>query len=116
MNLFTIGYEGRSADELPSSVAASGVTTVVDVRDLPLIRKRNYQFVVLDLPPLSEGSSAVRMAGLADGMILVAEAERARVEVVQRAKESLQDADARLLGAVLNKRRFYIPAWLYRRV
>jgi len=42
MNLFTIGYEGRSADELPSSVATSGVTTVIDVRDLPLSRKRGF--------------------------------------------------------------------------
>ena len=47
MNLFTIGYEGRSADELPSSVAASGVTTVVDVRDLPLIRKRGFSKTAL---------------------------------------------------------------------
>jgi uncharacterized protein (DUF488 family) len=47
MNLFTIGYEGRSADELPSSVADSGVTTVVDVRDLPLSRKRGFSKTAL---------------------------------------------------------------------
>lgn len=42
MNLFTIGYEGRAADELPDSIAAAGVTTLVDVRDLPLSRKRGF--------------------------------------------------------------------------
>jgi len=47
MNLFTIGYEGRTADELPGSVAASGITTVVDVRDLPLSRKRGFSKTAL---------------------------------------------------------------------
>ncbi len=42
MNLFTIGYEGRSTDEFADSVAAVGVTTLVDVRDLPFSRKRGF--------------------------------------------------------------------------
>lgn len=42
MTLFTIGYEGRAADELPGSIAAAGVTTLVDVRELPLSRKRGF--------------------------------------------------------------------------
>jgi uncharacterized protein (DUF488 family) len=47
MTLFTIGYEGRAADELPGSVAAAGVTTLVDVRDLPLSRKRGFSKTAL---------------------------------------------------------------------
>ena len=47
MILLTIGYEGRTADELPGSVAASGVTTVIDVRDLPLSRKRGFSKTAL---------------------------------------------------------------------
>jgi uncharacterized protein (DUF488 family) len=41
-DLFTLGYEGRSAVDLVTSMAASGITTVVDVRDLPLSRKRGF--------------------------------------------------------------------------
>lgn len=47
MNLFTMGYEGLSANDLPRSVTASGVTTVVDVRELPLSRKRGFSKVAL---------------------------------------------------------------------
>ena len=47
MTLFTIGYEGRAADELPDSVAAAGVTTLIDVRDLPLSRKRGFSKTAL---------------------------------------------------------------------
>jgi len=47
MNLFTVGYEGRAPDELPGSIAAAGVTTLVDVRDLPLSRKRGFSKTAL---------------------------------------------------------------------
>jgi len=42
------------------------------------------------------------------------EAERSRWEVVQRTKELLVKSNANVLGVVINKRRFYIPKWLYR--
>lgn len=64
MKLFTIGYEGRTADELPASVAASGVTTVVDVRDLPLSRKRGFSKTALALLLSGSGVDYVHERGL----------------------------------------------------
>jgi len=40
--LWTIGYEGFTADEWLDSLAASGVQTVVDVREMPLSRKPGF--------------------------------------------------------------------------
>lgn len=76
--------------------------------------KEHYRFVVFDLPAVSQMSIVPRLAGLFDGVIIVVEAERLRWEVVQRMKERLVKAEANVLGVVLNKRRFPIPAWLYR--
>jgi capsular exopolysaccharide synthesis family protein len=78
--------------------------------------KEHYRFVVVDLPALSEASSAARLASLCDGAVLVIEAERLRREIMQRAKVRLLECDVNLLGVVLNKRRFHIPGWLYRRL
>jgi Mrp family chromosome partitioning ATPase len=39
-----------------------------------------------------------------------------RVQIVERTKERLEEVNARILGVVLNKRRFYIPSWLYRQI
>ena len=64
MNLFTIGYEGRTADELPRSVAASGITTVIDVRDLPLSRKRGFSKTALALLLAGSGVDYVHERGL----------------------------------------------------
>jgi uncharacterized protein (DUF488 family) len=40
--LFTVGYEGRQLDELIAMLAASKVTVVIDIRELPLSRRRGF--------------------------------------------------------------------------
>lgn len=76
--------------------------------------RKNYQFVVIDLPAVNEASWALRLARLCDGVGLVVEAERSRWEVAQRTKELLEQSNAKIIGVIVNKRRFYIPQWLYR--
>ncbi|MFC1794588.1 GumC family protein [Planctomycetota bacterium] len=76
--------------------------------------KQKYSYVVIDMPALKEASSAIRLAGLCDGVVLVVEADHLRWEIVQKAKEQFPKWNAKILGVVLNKRRFHIPKWLYR--
>jgi capsular exopolysaccharide synthesis family protein len=78
--------------------------------------KKDYRFVVIDLPTVNQASWAVRLASLCDGVALVVEAERSRREVAQRVKEQLLNSRAKVLGIVINKRRFRIPGWLYHRL
>jgi uncharacterized protein (DUF488 family) len=40
--LFTFGYEGLSIDEFIARLTAAGVKTIVDVRELPLSRKKGF--------------------------------------------------------------------------
>jgi capsular exopolysaccharide synthesis family protein len=75
--------------------------------------KKDYRHVVIDLPAVNEASWALRLAGLCDGVGLVVEAERSRWEVAQRTKELLEQSKAKIIGVIINKRRFYIPRWLY---
>lgn len=77
--------------------------------------KNEYGFVLFDTPPL-EGNelSAVKLGGLVDGVILVIEAERVRWEVVQHARDRLTQGNVDILGAVLNKRQYHVPRWLYK--
>jgi uncharacterized protein (DUF488 family) len=42
MTLFTIGYEGMDIHYFMSLLAARGISTVVDVRELPLSRKPGF--------------------------------------------------------------------------
>ena len=40
--LFTIGYEGRALDELIAILAANKIGRVIDIRELPLSRRRGF--------------------------------------------------------------------------
>jgi Mrp family chromosome partitioning ATPase len=84
-------------------------------RLLEAIRNR-FPFVVVDLPPAPESVFSLAIAECLDGVLLVLEAERMRVQVVERAKQLFSQSRVNLLGAVLNKRRMHIPGWLYRRL
>jgi len=42
MRIFTIGYEGLDLPSFTAALARHGVETVVDVRELPLSRKRGF--------------------------------------------------------------------------
>ena len=73
--------------------------------------------MVFDVPATMDmASSALQVANLADGVIMVVEAERTGWHVVKEARDLLRQANAEILGVVLNKRKFYVPDWLYRRV
>jgi polysaccharide biosynthesis transport protein len=75
---------------------------------------REYNFVLVDTPALHEAGWVTQLASVANGVVLVIEAEQTRWEVVQQAKEVLGQAHVNVLGVVLNKRQFHIPEWLYR--
>lgn len=40
--LFTIGYEGRDIDEFVSLLKDNGITRLIDVREIPLSRKKGF--------------------------------------------------------------------------
>jgi Mrp family chromosome partitioning ATPase len=78
------------------------------------IWRRKFDYVLLDCPALRTSPAAAVLAPLLDGVALVVEAGRTRRADIQFAQRMLAGAQANLLGLVLNKRRYPVPAWLYR--
>lgn len=73
----------------------------------------NYDFIVLDMPPVSDISLALRTAGMIDAVVLVVENEKVDVELARRTRDLLLREKIKLMGVVLNKRRSYVPHWLH---
>ncbi len=88
-------------------------TTILELQE---IWEKEYEFVIIDLPPLFEDSRTELIARISNKVLLVVEAERERWQVVQRAKEQLKETGINLAGVVLNKRKYYIPQYLYDRL
>jgi capsular exopolysaccharide synthesis family protein len=73
-----------------------------------------FRLVIVDLPPAEARGAGLHLASGLEGLLLVVEAERVHSHVARRVKQQLEQAGARLLGIVFNKRVQHIPAWLYR--
>jgi len=78
--------------------------------------RETFDYILISAPALSRETEAIFMGQLADGVALIVEANHSRRETVRRAKERLESARVRLLGAVLDQRTFPIPEKLYQRL
>lgn len=67
---------------------------------------------IVDGPPLLTSLEAYRLCGEADGVVLVVEAERTTSAALDAARALMEGCRGRLLGAVLNKRRRRLPAFV----
>lgn len=75
-----------------------------------------FDYVLIDAPPLNSCADAMVFGRLADGVVLVLEANVTRRETALRVAEKLRATKIPVLGAVLNKRTFPIPSALYKRL
>jgi protein-tyrosine kinase len=75
-----------------------------------------FDFVIIDAPPLTRYADAIAIGQLTDGLVLVLEAGSTRREAAQIAAATLRSSKIPILGAVLNKRTFPIPEKIYKRL
>lgn len=66
--------------------------------------KETYDMMIFDTPPVLAVTDAQILANLVDGSILVVRSKQTEYEEAIRAKEALEPARGKLLGAVLNDR------------
>ena len=104
-------------EDLNISVIPAGETLSqaidLDVVDNLLARLRSqFDFIVVDGPPVNSYADASVLATKVDGVILVVEADNTPVVEAENAKRQLGKVGARILGVVLNRRRSYIPAFI----
>ena len=78
--------------------------------------REEFDHVLVSAPPLARESEATLMGQLADGIVLIVEANQSRRDTIRQAKEHLETAQVHILGAVLDQRTFPIPEFLYRRL
>jgi succinoglycan biosynthesis transport protein ExoP len=78
---------------------------------VPKLKASDFDYIIFDMPPISQISITPRLAGFMDMVLLVVEAEKTDRDLVQRATALLADTRAHV-SVVLNKTRRHIPARL----
>jgi Mrp family chromosome partitioning ATPase len=78
--------------------------------------RAEFDYVLIDAPALNLYSDAIALGRTADGVVVVLQADATRRESALKGLQSLRDAQIQILGAVLNRRTFPIPEFVYRRL
>ena len=78
------------------------------MRELMELAREEFDFTILDSPPVTPVSDALVLARGSDGVVLVVKGQDTPKDVVRRAREQLALSGAHLLGAVLNN---VGPSW-----
>lgn len=78
--------------------------------------KKNFDYIIIDSPPVNTCTDVHILASQVDGVVFVVHAGKTRREAVLRGKEYLEMAHAKILGVVLNRKRHFIPNFLYNRL
>jgi protein-tyrosine kinase len=82
---------------------------------LEKIRKR-FNLILIDSPPATTYPDGLAISSRVDGVILVVESEKTRWPVVANLKDNITRTGGTVLGIVMNKKRYYIPNFIYKRL
>jgi Mrp family chromosome partitioning ATPase len=104
-NLYVVAEE-------PSSDKLSRILPQRFTKLVPKLKASDFDYIIFDMPPVSQISITPRLAGFMDMVLLVVESEKTDRDVVQRATALLAESKAHV-GAVLNKLQTYVPPGLH---
>jgi uncharacterized protein involved in exopolysaccharide biosynthesis/Mrp family chromosome partitioning ATPase len=79
---------------------------------MPNLKASDFDYIIFDMPQLSQTSPTWGMAPFMDKLLLVVEAEKDNRELIKRGYGKLV-AERDNVGVVVNKARSYVPKWLH---
>lgn len=71
--------------------------------ELIKVAREQYDYVIIDCPPLGNVIDAAVIAEICDGFVLVIESKKTSYRALQTFKKQIEASKCRILGAVLNK-------------
>lgn len=113
------GTDLESLDVLSAGRAedrGTGYLNSLRFREIVQELTQKYDLVVVDCPPLSSGHAATHLPEEDAMTVLVVEASSTNREVITGARHELKLMGAGVVGIVLNRRRFFVPNFVYRRL
>jgi protein-tyrosine kinase len=119
LSTLTRSVPGGGFDVLPVGEANPTKVQVNLERLLPRLKEEAlaiYDTLIIDAPPIVLSPESPPIARYADGVVMVVLSGKTKREVVQRSVNLVAQFDGRVLGVVLNRKRYYIPDFIYRRL
>ena len=104
---------------LPSGAEMSDLSkycTPLDM-ELRLTELRDqFDYVLIDSPSANHYADALALGAMTDGVVIVLDSESTHRDAARRVALGLRAARVRTIGAILNKRSYPIPQFIYRMI
>ena len=84
------------------------------MKDLLSTLRSQFEFILIDTPPVIPVTDAVIMGAQVDGVVMVIKAGETQRGMVRRATELLNQAHANVVGHVLTSIQYFVPNYIYR--
>ncbi|MGA1870011.1 MAG: polysaccharide biosynthesis tyrosine autokinase [bacterium] len=98
----------------PTSNEPSHIFNSTCIRQMIEEIKSEFKYIIFDGAPINHYSDTTILAHHLGGVILTIQAGKTRREIVQNARFILDNAHINIIGAILNRRKYYIPHWIYK--
>jgi Mrp family chromosome partitioning ATPase len=105
-NLYVATQPMSAGDNLPSVLPKHLMGLI------PKLRASDYDYIIFDMPPVTQTSMTPRLARLMDMVLLVIESEKTNQDVAKKVISLLGESKANVT-TVLNKARSYVPHKLH---
>lgn len=103
----------------PISVQASLVPPIKNTSETMALWKKlkeKFDLILVDSSSDANTYESLALSPNVDGVVLVVEAGKTRRHVAESIKKKILASGGLILGVVLNKRRYYIPEFIYKRL
>ncbi len=77
---------------------------------------QQFDLILVDSPPATASSDGLAVSRMADGVVLILEAEKTRWPIAESIKDKIIKNGGNILGIAFNKRRHHIPGFIYKRL
>jgi Mrp family chromosome partitioning ATPase len=84
------------------------------LQNLVEVLTHGFDLVIFDMPAIGESSVSMPLLSPLDGVVMIVESERVQWQMARLVKNRLDRANVNLIGAVVNKKRDYVPALISR--
>lgn len=75
-----------------------------------------YDYVLIDTSAVMDAPETPIIGSYVTGSVIVVQSGKTKREVIKRAMLMIEKLGGRFLGTVLNRKKYYIPEFIYRRV
>jgi capsular exopolysaccharide synthesis family protein len=76
----------------------------------------SYDYVLIDSSSILEAPETPIIASYVNGVVMIIYTGKTKREVIKRAMHTVEKLDGKFIGTVLNRKRYYIPEAIYKKV